>query len=113
MNQAELNKAIHQARRDYDGSKLVNIEALVIAALVGLGLHSWLAAIAVGVGLLAALRVPYLGQGLAVTLSLLWGVAGWQAASIFHLGTPAHVVFAVVAALMGLGAHKGYRNYWG
>ncbi|WP_434716335.1 hypothetical protein [Paraburkholderia sp. A3RO-2L] len=112
MTQAELTKAMNQARRDYDASKLVNIEVIFIAALLGFALHSWIAFIAVALGLLAALRVPYLGGALSVVLSLTWGVAGWQIASSFHAGIVPHVLLAVVAFLMAFGAHKGHRSFW-
>lgn len=112
MTQAELTKAMNQARRDYDASKLVNIEVIFIAAVLGLALHSWIAFIGVALGLLAALRVPYLGGVLSVVLSLTWGVAGWHIASNFHAGIVLQVIVAVLAFLMAFGAHRGHRSFW-
>lgn len=112
MNQAELTRAMNQSRRDYDASKLVNVEILLIAVLVGVALHSWLAFFVLLFSLLAALRVPYLGGAVAFALSILWGVAGWNVATMFHTGVVAHVALAVLGFLIAFGAHKGHRSFW-
>jgi hypothetical protein len=112
MTQAELTRAMNQVRRDYEASKLVNLEVVVIAALVGLATQSWIGFLVTLFGLFALLRVPYLGGAVAVVLSVMWGVFGWHVGAWFHSGIGPQVALAIVGFLIGFGAHRGYRDFW-
>lgn len=112
MNQADMTRAMNQARRDYDMSRLVDLEVSFIAAMVGLSLHSWVFFLAAWIGLIVALRVRFLGSALSIVLSVLWGVFGWQIGSAFHAGIVPHVALAILGFVIAFGAHKGHRNFW-